>query len=405
MEPHAGSGEEARLWGLDSSIAFLNHGSFGACPRQVLRAQQAIRDRMEREPVQFLARDLESLLDSAREALAVFIGADPAGLAFVPNATAGVNAVLRSLRFQAGDELLTTNHAYNACRNSLEFTAAGFQARVVTAAVPFPIDGPDQVIDCVLANVSQRTRLALIDHITSPTALVWPIAKIVRALNERGVETLIDGAHAPGMLPLDVAAIGATYYTGNCHKWLCAPKGAGFLYVREDRRGEIHPLAISHGRNAQRKDRSRFWLEFDWTGTIDPSAYLCVPEAIRFMGGLLPGGWLELMRRNHELALVGRDVLCRALATAPPAPDDMLGSMAAVPITDGSAELASSSRYADPQQIELFERFAVEAPIMPWPSPAKRLIRISAQLYNRPSEYQRLAEGLIAILKTVPRSQ
>ena len=403
MQPHAGRGDCARLWGLDNGIAFLNHGSFGACPRPVLLAQQAIRDRMEREPVQFFARDLESLLDSARQALAAFIGADPAGLAFVPNATAGVNTVLRSLHLQPGDELLTTNHAYNACRNSLEFTAAAFDARVVTAVVPFPIKGPDQVIERVLASVSPRTRLALIDHVTSPTALIWPIGEIVRALNERGVETLIDGAHAPGMIPLDVESIGATYYTGNCHKWLCAPKGAGFLYVRTDRRTEIHPLSISHGRNAQRTDRSRFRLEFDWTGTVDPSAYLCVPEAIRFMGGLLPGGWLELMRHNHELALAGREILCRSLAVAPPAPDQMLGSMAAVPITDGSAEPPASSLYADPQQIELLEKFGVEVPLVPWPSPPKRLIRISAQLYNRPSEYHRLAQGLIDTLKRVPR--
>ncbi len=403
MEPDAGGGDCARLWGLDRGIAFLNHGSFGACPRPVLLAQQSIRDRMEREPVQFFARDLESLLDSARQALAAFLGADPAGLAFVPNATAGVNTVLRSLRLQAGDELLTTNHAYNACRNSLEFTAAAFDARVVAAAVPFPIEGSDQVIECVLASVSARTRLALIDHVTSPTALIWPIGEIVRALNERGVETLIDGAHAPGMIPLDVESIGATYYTGNCHKWLCAPKGAGFLYVRTDRRTQIHPLSISHGRNAERKDRPRFRLEFDWTGTVDPSAYLCVPEAIRFMGNLLPGGWLELMRHNHELALAGRDVLCHAFGIAPPAPDPMLGSMAAVPIANGSAEPPPSSLYADPQQIELLERFGVEVPIVPWPSPPKRLIRISAQVYNRASEYHRLAEGLIDILRAVSR--
>ena len=404
MEGRARGAGDRRPWGLDEGIAYLNHGSFGACPRTVLVAQQDFRDRMEREPVQFFVRDLEAMLDTAREELAAFIGADPAGLAFVPNATTGVSTVLRSLRFEPEDELLTTNHAYNACRNSLDFVAAACNARVEVAEVPFPIRRPQQVIDAVLSKVSQRTRLALIDHVTSPTALIWPVGEIVQRLRERGVETLVDGAHAPGMLALDVKSLGATYYTGNCHKWLCAPKGAGFLYVREDRRSDIHPLSISHGRNATRTDRSPFRLEFDWTGTFDPSAYLCVPEAIRFMEKLLPGGWPELMRRNHELALVGRDALCRALGTAPPAPDEMVGSMAALRIADGSPEPPSSSLYADPQQVELLQRFAVEVPLVPWPAPPKRLIRISAQLYNGAAEYERLADALEG-LRMAPRQR
>jgi len=383
----------------------LNHGSFGACPREVLLAQQAIRDRMEREPVQFFVRDLEPLLDSARQALASFIGADPEGLAFVPNATAGVNAVLRSLHFRAGDELLTTNHAYNACRNSLEFGAAKANARVIVAEVPFPLRAADEAVERVMAKVSPRTRLALLDHVTSPTALILPIGELVSALGERGIETLVDGAHAPGMLALDVQSVGASYYAGNCHKWVCAPKGAGFLYVREDRRADVHPLSISHGMNSRRKDRSRFRLEFDWTGTDDPSPYLCVPEAIRFLGKLLPEGWGALMRRNHQLAIDGRNILCESLGISPPAPDHMLGSMAALPIADGSPEPATSSLYADPQQIELLDRFGVEVPLVPWPAPPKRLVRISAQIYNQPSEYQRLAAGLLEVLRPKSAAQ
>jgi isopenicillin-N epimerase len=395
----------AHLWQLDPRIAFLNHGSFGACPREVLLAQQSMRDRMEHEPVQFFARDLEPLLDSARSALASFIGADPEGLAFVPNATAGVNAVLRSLHFQVGDELLTTNHAYNACRNSLQFAAAYANARVIVAEVPFPIRTADEALDCVVAKASPRTRLALLDHVTSPTALILPIAKLVSALGERGVETLVDGAHAPGMLPLDVQSVGASYYAGNCHKWVCAPKGAGFLYVREDRRADVHPLSISHGMNSRRKDRSRFRLEFDWTGTDDPSPYLCVPEAIRFMGNLLPEGWDALMRHNHQLAIAGRNILCEALGISPPAPDHMLGSMAALPITDGSADPPTSSLYADPQQIQLLEQFGVEVPLVPWPDPPKRVVRISAQIYNQRSEYERLALGLREMLRPKSAAQ
>jgi isopenicillin-N epimerase len=369
----------------------LNHGSFGACPRAVLLAQQQIRDRMEREPVQFFMRDLEPLLDSARRELAAFIGAESKDLAFVPNATTGVNTVLSSLRFRTGDELLTTNHAYNACRNALQFAAARTGAQVTVAEVPFPIRTPDEALEQVMAKVTPRTRLVLLDHVSSPTALVMPIARIVAALNERGIDALVDGAHAPGMLPLDLRSIGAAYYTGNCHKWVCAPKGAAFLYVREDRQAEIHPLSISHGMNATAKDRSRFRLEFDWTGTDDFSAYLCIPEAIRFLAGLLPGGWPALIRHNHELAIAARNALCEAWEVSPPAPNDMLGSMAALPIWDGSPPPPTSSLTVDPQQIELFERFGVEVPIVPWPRPPKRLIRVSAQIYNDLSDYDRLA--------------
>jgi len=384
----------ADLWQLDPGVVFLNHGSFGACPRAVLLAQQRIRDRMEREPVRFFVRGLEAELDSARAELAAFIGADPEALAFVPNASTGVNTVLGSIRFRAGDELLTTNHAYNACRNALEFVAAKTGARVAVAEIPFPIRAPDEALEQVMAKVTSRTRLALLDHVTSPTALVMPIARIVSALNERGVDALVDGAHAPGMLPLDLRSLGAAYYTGNCHKWICAPKGAGFLCVREDRRGDIRPLTISHGMNATRKDRSRFRLEFDWTGTDDLSPYLCIPEAIRFLAGLLPGGWPALIAHNHQLAIAARNVLCEALETPPPAPDEMLGSMAALPIADGSPEPPPSALYNDPQQVLLFERFAVEVPLVPWPRPPKRLIRISAQIYNDLSDYVRLAAAV-----------
>jgi len=384
----------ADLWQLDPGVTFLNHGSFGACPRAVLLAQQQIRDRMEREPVRFFVRGLESELDSARGELAAFLGADSEALAFVPNATTGVNTVLSSLRFRAGDELLTTNHAYNACRNALDFVAAKTGAQVTVAEVPFPIRAPDEALEQVMAKVTSRTRLALLDHVTSPTALVLPLARIVAALNERGVDALVDGAHGPGMLPLDLRSIGAAYYTGNCHKWICAPKGAGFLYVREDRRGDIRPLSISHGMNATRKDRSRFRLEFDWTGTDDFSPFLCIPVAIRFLAGLLPGGWPALIAHNHQLAIAARNVLCGSLGISPPAPDEMLGSMAALPIGDGSREPPISALYNDPLQVALFEQFAVEVPIVPWPRPPKRLIRVSAQIYNDLSDYHRLAAAV-----------
>ena len=384
----------AHFWTLDPAVTFLNHGSFGACPRAVLAAQQRLRERLERQPVQFLGRDLEALLDEARRALATFLGADPEGLVFVPNATTAVNAVLRSLALAPGDQLLVTDHAYNACRNALDFVAGAAQAEVVVAPVPFPLASAEAVVEAVLVRVGPRTRLALVHHVTSPTGLVLPIERLVLALTARGVDTLVDGAHAPGMLPLDLGALGAAYYAGNCHKWLCAPKGAGFLHVRPDRRDGVRPVVISHGANSPRTDRSRLLLEFDWTGSDDPTPYLCVPEALRFLGALVPGGWPELMARNRSLALEARRILCDALAVEPPAPEEMIGTLAAVPLPDGSGAPHRSPLYVDPLQDVLLERYGIEVPIVPWPAPPKRLVRVSCQAYNAREDYERLATAL-----------
>ena len=385
--------EYDKLWALDREVAFLNHGSFGACPTAVLRHQAALRAEMEREPVRFLSRELDDRLDEARRALAGFVGARDEDIAFVPNATTGVNAVVRSLRFASGDELLTTDHVYNACRNALEFVAGRAGARVVVVVVPFPLASPGEIVSAVLARVTPRTRLALIDHVTSPTGLVLPIAHLVSELSAHNVDTLVDGAHAPGMVPLDLSTLGATYYSGNCHKWLCAPKGAGFLYVRHDRQTEIRPVTISHGANALRPGRSRFHLEFDWTGTHDPTAFMSVPVAIRYLDSLLPGGWPALMTRNRDLALEARRTLCGSLGIPLPCPDEMIGSLASIPLPDGGTTDVKWRR-PDPIQAALYDEWKIEVPVMSWPAPPKRLIRLSAQLYNAPQQYARLAGAL-----------
>lgn len=386
------------FWLLDPSITFLNHGSFGATPIAVLAKQDEYRARLEREPVRFMIRELEPLLDAARAEVGEFVGAAPEDIAFVPNATAGLNAVLRSLDLDRHDELLVTNHEYNASRNALDHIASLAGAKVTVVDVPFPIQSPEVVIERVLAAVTERTRLLLIDHITSQTALILPVERLVAKMRARGIDTLIDGAHAPGMIALDVRAIGAAYYTGNFHKWVCAPKGAGFLYVARNRRATIRPTIISHGANAIRTDRSRYLLEFDWTGTYDPTAWLCVPEAMRFIPSLVEGGWPEVMRRNHELALRARDLLCDRLGIAHPAPDAMLGSMAAFPLPDGTALDASALYGGDALQDLLLDKYAIEVPLMPWPHPPKRVLRVSAQLYNAIEDYERLADALGRLL-------
>lgn len=391
---------EPKLWPLDPKVTFLNHGSFGSCPLSVLAFQRRIRDRLERQPVRFFVRDLEALLDQAQFDLGRFIGADPKDLVFVSNATSGVNSVLRSLRFRAGDELLVTDHEYRACRNALDAVAQRARARVVVAQVPFPLTSAEQSVQAILERVSKRTRLALLDHVTSQTGLVMPLDQMIKELNTRGIDTLVDGAHAPGMVPLNLHALGAAYYTGNCHKWLCAPKGAGFLHVRSDRQDRVRPLSISHGASSSRTDRSRFLIEFGWTGTWDPSAFLSVPEALRCLDSMIPGGWPAIMERNRRLALAGRDELCCTLGIEPPCPDGMIGSLASVPLPDAApGQAPTSPLYGDPLQDELLEVHGIEVPVIPWPEPPKRLLRISAQLYNSLPQYRRLGRALKASLK------
>ena len=394
-------------WVLDPAVEFLNHGSFGACPRPVLDAQARWRERMEAEPVRFLARDLETLLDGARTELAAFVGADPVDLAFVSNATGGVNTVLRSLRFDAGDELLAIDHAYNASLNALRYVAARDGARVTVVRVPFPLRDPGDVVDAVLAAATPRTRLALLDHVTSPTALVLPLGQLVAELDRRGIDTLVDGAHAPGMVALDLDRLGAAYYTGNCHKWVCAPKGSAFLHVRRDRQPMVRPLAISHGANSARTDASRFRLEFDWTGTADPTPWLCVPDALRAVAAGTSGGWPAVMAANRALALEARDLLADALGVERPAPDSMVGSMAALRLPGTGGDVTALPAAASALEEALTAR-AFEVPIVAWPPPwlvasgdllpgtrGDLLVRVSAQRYNRIGQYRRLADGLL----------
>jgi isopenicillin-N epimerase len=387
-------------WLLDPETTFLNHGSFGACPKRVLEVQSEWRARLERQPVQLLVRELEKHLDAAREALAHHVGTDPDDLVFVPNATTGVNTVLRSLTFKPGDELLVTSQEYNACRNALQFVAEHTGARVVVAKIPFPIQTEDEAIAPILDCVTPQTRLALLDHVTSPTGIVMPVARLAGELKLRGVDVLIDGAHAPGMVPLDLKKLGTTYYTANCHKWLCAPKGAAFLYVERPRQPAIRPLTISHGANSPRTDRSRFLIEFGWTGTWDPSAYLSIPAALGFMESAMPGGWPAVVARNRALALAARKILCAALRIPEPCPAKFIGSLASVPLPDAAADRWPTQPFNEyPLQDKLRVTYRIEVPIHPWPAPPKRLLRISAQLYNSLPQYELLAKALIQELR------
>ena len=388
-------------WRLDPEFTFLNHGSFGACPVPVLEYQRDLIDELEARPIQFLWRELEGRLDEARADVARFLNADPEGCVILPNATTGVATVLRSLRLRPGDELLTTDHEYNATQTALQAAAEEGRARVVRASIPLPIRHPGEIVEAILRAVTPRTRLALISHVTSPTAIVFPIETIVRELDRLGIDTLVDAAHAPGSLPVDIRALGAAYWTGNGHKWLCGPKGAAVLHIREDRRSGVRPLVTSHGWNDPRvdRDRLRLWREFDWQGTVDPTPFLALPEAIRVVGSLDPSGWEGLMTSNRAMALAARERIQAALEVEPIAPDDLIGSMASIRLptlaTDAEAEELNASLYREDQiEVATFGwpvRGARETPDAP---PTAVFVRISAQRYNEPVDYGRLAHGL-----------
>jgi isopenicillin-N epimerase len=367
------------LWDLDPSVDFLNHGSFGATPRAVREVQAAFQAEMEREPVRFLARELTARLVLVRTRLGSFFGASPDGIALLPNASTGVNTVLWGMDWKPGDEILLADHAYNAVRQTVRALHDRFGVVERQAIVPFPLERPEQITQAFAEQIGPRTRLVLVDHITSATALIFPVAEIIALAHAAGVPVLVDGAHAPGMVPLDLDALGAEFYTGNLHKWVCAPKGAAFLYVREDWRSRVHPLVISHGYG------QGFNVEFDWIGTDDPSAWLSVPAALDFQEAL---GWENTRAWNHQLVQVGRQVIAEALGVELPHPDDpaLYGSMAVIPFERGQGPVALNAA--------LFAQHRIEVPFSTYDG--RIWLRISGQRYNHAAQYERLAEVLKA---------
>ena len=390
-----GMNDLRKHWSLRDDVIFLNHGSYGACPQVVLDFQRELQRELEREPVHFFEHRYEPLLLESLNALANFVGAKLEDLGFVTCATVGVNTILRSLDFAPGDELLTTNHAYNACKNVLEFVAQRSGARVVVAQVPFPLSDEEQVIDAITSCISPRTKLAMIDHVTSPSGLIFPLEKILPLFQAREIDVLVDGAHAPGMFELNIDALDPAYYVGNCHKWMCAPKGAAFIRVRKDRQAQIRPLALSHGANSARTDRTFFQREFDWFGTNDPSAVFSVPTAIDTLRGMVPGGWSEIYRRNRELVLQGRALLMDALRlTEEPAPDSMIGTLVSLPLPGAPHLVQWGPTMLDQLHAQLFDAHKIEVPIGSLPPNGTRVIRISAHLHNTIDDYKALARAL-----------
>ena len=365
---------------LDPEVTFLNHGSFGACPRPVLERAQAWQRELEREPVRFIARRLPELIDGVRARLAAYLGAAADDLALVPNATTGVNIAARSLRLEPGDEVLTTSLEYGACDLAWEWLCARTGARYVRAEVPLPIARPEDVVDALFAARTTRTRVVFVSHITSATGLVLPVGDIVALAHAAGLPVVVDGAHGPAQAPLDLDRLGADFYAGNCHKWMCAPKGAGFLHVRREHQDRIDGAVVSWGYDGD----ATFVSRVERQGTDEPSAYIAVPDAIDFQE---ERDWDEVRSRCRALAREARDRLCELLGTEPIAPPEMLLQLASValPPCDG-AEL----------QRRLFDEHRIEIPVMN----DGTLLRVSAAAYTGREDVERLLDALPRLLRT-----
>ena len=383
----------SKHWMLSTDTCFLNHGSFGATPIAVLEEQSRLRGIIESDPVRFFERDYAPMIESSINKLAEFMNADPGGMTLVKNTTEGVNTVLRSLVLQPGDEILVTDHSYQACWNAVDFVTERAGAKTVVVEVPFRVESEDEIVDLIVGSVTERTVLAMVDTVTSATGLRMPFERLVGELQSSGVDVLLDAAHGPGIVPLDLSDLDAAYCTGNCHKWLCTPKGSAFLHIRSDLKKMVRPLSISHGASFEGTEQEKFEFEFGWPGTQDPTPWLCIPLAIDFLGGLVEGGWPEIMERNRALALEGRKILCDALGTTEPVPDSLVSSIASVEMP-GEGDVGPMSMEGDPYHNYLLDEFGVQVPVFPWRHHGRRYIRISAQLYNSLEEYEFLAECL-----------
>ena len=380
---------------LDPDVVFLNHGSFGACPRPVFEDYQRWQLKLERQPVEFLSsqRELGNNLRTVREAMAAEFGTSTENIAAVTNATSGLNIVAQSIPLNEGDEILTTDHEYSALEKTWKFVCRRTGAKIVEVEVPLPLTSAKQFYDAIVAGMTDRTKVLFLSHITSPTALLFPIEGVIVEARKRGIISVIDGAHTPGHIPLNLDAIGADFYSGNCHKWLMSPKGSAFVHARPEMQAMLDPLVISHGWTVDNKEpgvrgpfgNSPFVDEVEMQGTRDPSAWLAVPAAINF-------------RRQNDWWSVAAD--CRRLA------QETAGRLRALT----GLEPLSSPEFSAPQMVSmpipecdpvavhdlLVSRYKIEIPVLAWRG--HHIVRLSCQGYNRRDQMDLLIDALTDLL-------
>lgn len=377
------------LFLIDPTVTFLNHGSFGATPRPVFEAYQEWQRKLEWQPVQFTSRDLPNYLQDARQKLGQYINAHHNDIVYIPNATYGVNVVARSLPLREGDEVLTTDHEYGACNHTWQFLSQKKGFTYIQQPIPLPVTDNQTIIDQFWQGVTPRTKVIYISHITSATALCFPVAEICKRARKEGIITLVDGAHALGQIPLDMQTIGADFYTSNAHKWLCSPKGSAFLYARPEKQHLIEPIIVSWGWGDTRTQHSGSdFIDFlQWVGTNDSAAYLSVPAAIQFQE---EHNWEKVRQDCHELVKQAMHRICDLTGLAPLYPDDagfyhQLAIAPLPPVTDLQALKAA-----------LYDEYRVEIPLTQLQN--KQFIRTSIQAYNTQEDVDTLLKALTDLL-------
>lgn len=376
-------------WTLEPGVTYLNHGSFGPSPDCVRRAREEWLAALERQPMDFLVRRLEPLLDDAAGKLAAFVGCRGDDLVFVPNATTGMNIVADTIELEAGDEVLLTDHEYGAVVRIWGKRCGRVGAKCVTARLPLPLESHDAVVDAIFNCVTDQTRLIVVSHVTSQTAAIFPIAEICTRARAARIPVCVDGPHAVAMTPLRLSDLGCDFYAASCHKWLSGPFGSGFLYVAPRWRGKLEPGVTSWGKSLSGRDAS--WRdEFYWPGTYDPTPFLTLPAAIEFLHRV---GLEEFRARTHALARYARQAVAGFSGGTPFVPDDpaWYGSMITVPLPNVPRSDAWPGK-PHPLQVALWEKFQIEAPVFEWKQTL--CLRVSCHLYNRPEDVERLIDAL-----------
>jgi isopenicillin-N epimerase len=376
------------LFLLDPDVVYLNHGSFGACPKPVFEVYQYWQRELERQPVAFFAKRLEGLMAESRQQLGEYLGTAADNLIYLRNATAGVNTVAHSLNLQPDDEVLTTDHEYGACDSAMQFVCDRAGAKMIRQHIPLPLPSDEEIVELILSAVTPRTRLLFLSHITSATGLILPILELIRRARESGILTLIDGAHVPGQLDFELDVLGADFYTGNCHKWMCTPKGSAFLYVRPEHQAAIHPLVISWGYNRPGVGYTTdedFVTRHELQGTLDPAAYLSIPAAIEFMSD---HDWSAMRQDRHALAAETQQRLCDLTDSIIPVREDAFAQMCLAPLPVDTEQQMIKSR--------LIDDYHIEVPINVWQN--RTFVRVSFQVYNTREDADALLKAVAEIL-------
>jgi len=376
---------------LDPTVTFLNHGSFGATPKPVFEIYQEWQRRLERQPVLFLGRELDALLKESRQALGEYLNAETDDLIYIPNATHGVNIISRSLSLQGGDEILTSDHEYGACDYSWDFSCMKTGAKYIRQPIRLPVHTEEEIVEQFWLGVTPATKAIYLSHITSSTALRMPVEKICQRAKQAGILTMIDAAHSPGQIPVDLQDLGADMVFGNCHKWMLSPKSAAFLYVRKEVQYMVEPLIVSWGFNAPAETTtgSRFVDLFQWTGTKDPAAALSVPKAIQFMK---ENDWDEVRHECHLLLRQAIERICRLTGLPPlyPLDSNFYSQMGIAPLPPSDIGLLKS---------RLYDEYKIELPLIQWQD--QQFLRISVQGYNAQADIDRLVEASKVLLPQV----